>query len=89
MKRRQSRNRRLPKKNNRERKQSYLGLNERKREAWEELFGGMEVSAIIHELNMLWVDSRYRLVIIPIGTLHTDGQILFEGWEVNDDSQRE
>ena len=86
---RQRKQRRLPKVNQREKKQSNLSLNDRKKEAWEELFGGMTATEIIHELNTLWVDSRYRLVIIGQSELHSDGQELFKGWEVNDEPQRE
>ena len=84
---RQRKQRRLPKVNQREKKQSNVGLNDRKREAWEEMFKGMTGEEIVADLNSCWIDSRYKFVIVsPVSTILCDKAILFEGWEVNDEA---
>ena len=37
--------------------------------AWSTLFKGMTLEQTIEELNTVWIDPRYKLVLVPSETL--------------------
>lgn len=82
MRRRNSK--RVPKRNNRERKQTATGCSEDKLKAFERLFEGMTAEEVVAELNHTWIDARYRVVIIDGHKLIEEDKLqgCFEGWEV-------
>lgn len=37
----------------------------KKKLAWDTLFGGMTLEKIVDQINEIWIDPNYRLVIVP------------------------
>lgn len=44
-------------------------VSEKQVRAWETLFKGMTVEQMIEECNNVWIDPRYKLVIVKSETL--------------------